>query len=308
LAVLSEIPERWVAVAKSWIARAEAAAPAIDPADAYQLFQTLVGAWPMTLTVEDGAGLAAFETRIAGWQEKALREAKLRSSWAAPNAGYEANARTYLDAVLDPAGATGLTAEIAAFVSEIAGAGAANGLAQTLLRCTVPGVPDTYQGTEFWDLSLVDPDNRRPVDFTSRQASLSTTTPIADLAASWRDGRVKQHVLATALWVRQLRPEIFLDGDYHPLNVIGARAGHVLAFTRRAGDAVAMVAVALRCAEALIGKDAITPPADWWGDTAIQWRDASAPDRPTIAASELFAVLPVALVGPGLDQNCTTTL
>jgi (1->4)-alpha-D-glucan 1-alpha-D-glucosylmutase len=303
LAVLSEIPERWVALAKGWMAQADSAAPAIDPGDAYQLFQTLVGAWPMTLTPDDAAGLADFETRVAGWQEKALREAKLRSSWAAPNADYESKARAYLHALLDPAGATGLALDIAAFVFEIAAAGAANGLVQTLLRCTVPGVPDTYQGTEFWDLSLVDPDNRRPVDFAARQASLSAATPIADLAVSWRDGRVKQYVLATALKARQLRPEIFLDGDYTPLKVVGARAGHVLAFARRGGDASAVVAVALRCADALIGRDAITPPADWWGDTAIRGPNGDGSDGATMAARELFAVLPFALLLPHTSQR-----
>jgi (1->4)-alpha-D-glucan 1-alpha-D-glucosylmutase len=293
LAVLSEIPDRWIGLAKGWIARAEALAPAIDPGDAYALFQTLVGAWPMTLTPGDAPGLEAFKTRVATWQEKALREAKLRSSWAAPNADYEARARAYLHAALDP---TGLAAEIEAFVREIAGAGAANGLVQTLLRCMVPGVPDTYQGTEFWDLSLVDPDNRRAVAFGPRQLSLSEATPIDELAASWRDGRVKQRVLAMALDARRRRPAVFRDGDYVPLTVVGARAGHVLAFARRAGDAC-VAAVALRCAPALIGRDTLTPPADWWGDTAIQWLDA--PEGLTLDARDLFAVVPVALISAG---------
>jgi (1->4)-alpha-D-glucan 1-alpha-D-glucosylmutase len=297
LAVLSELPDRWAALAKRWIARAEATALAIDPGDAYALFQTLVGAWPMTLTPWDAEGLADFETRVAGWQEKALREAKLRSSWAAPNADYEAKARAFLHAALDPAGATGLALEIAAFAAEIASAGAANGLVQTLLRCTVPGVPDTYQGTEFWDLSLVDPDNRRAVDFASRRLALSAATPIDELAASWRDGRVKQQVLAMALDARRRHPAVFRDGDYLPLSVVGARTGHVLAFARRSGDACVVAAVALRCAPALIGRDALTPPADWWSDTAIQWPDA--PEGLTLAARDLFAVLPVALLGAG---------
>jgi (1->4)-alpha-D-glucan 1-alpha-D-glucosylmutase len=313
LAVLSEIPDRWIAVAKGWIAQAEAMAPTIDPGDAYQLFQTLVGAWPMTLDAQDRAALARFETRVAGWQEKALREAKLRSSWASPNADYEADARACLHAVLGP---SGLAAEIAAFVAEIAGAGAANGLVQTLLRCTVPGVPDTYQGTEFWDLSLVDPDNRRPVDFTARQATLPADTSLAGLIENWRDGRLKQRVLTTALHARRLQPLVFSGGDYRALKVVGARAGHVLAFARQAGDAFAIAAVVLRCADALVGREAVTPPGAWWGDTTIQWPGAtpggacvetltSARLDPTRAAetsesgllaSRLFAVLPVALI------------
>jgi len=293
LAVLSEIPDRWIALAKGWIARANAMAPAIDPGDAYQLFQTLVGAWPPTLAPDDESGLAEFEARAAGWQQKALREAKLRSSWASPNAEYEGDARAYLHAALDP---NGLAPDIEAFVSEIARAGAANGLVQTLLRCTVPGVPDTYQGTELWDLSLVDPDNRRPVDFGARRLDLSVSTPIAELAATWRDGRVKQRVLSMALDARRRQGSVFRDGDYLPLAVEGVRAGHVLAYARRAGDACAVVAVALRCAPRLIGRDTLTPPGDWWGDTAIQPPDA--PHGSMLAARDLFADLPVALISP----------
>ena len=323
LAVLSEIPDRWIALAKAWIGRAEAAAPTIDRGDAYQLFQTLVGAWPMTLAPNDAKGLAGFETRVAGWQEKALREAKLRSSWAAPNAEYEAKARAYLGATLDPSHPAGLTKEIAAFVAEIAGAGAANGLVQTLLRCTVPGVPDTYQGTEFWDLSLVDPDNRRPVDFAARQAGLSASAPIADLAQAWRDGRLKQRVLTTALQARRALPALFLEGDYQPLTVVGARKDHVLAFARHAGEAWAIVAAAVRCADGVVGRgDTIVPSADWWGDTAVEWppswrggdvvevltsaslqRGPNSGDKAAganIAAHRLFAVLPVALLASAL--------
>jgi (1->4)-alpha-D-glucan 1-alpha-D-glucosylmutase len=318
LAVLSEIPDRWIATAKDWIARTAAAAPAIDPSDAYPLFQTLVGAWPMALAPEDAAGLAAFEARVAGWQEKALREAKLHSSWSSPNADYEARAKAYLAAVLDPAG---LAAEISAFAGDIAGAGAANGLVQTLLRCTVPGVADTYQGTEFWDLSLVDPDNRRPVDYAARQSSLWASASTAELAAAWREGRVKQRVLASALETRRAWPEVFQSGDYIPLTVVGRRAGHVLAFARRSGATFIVVAAAIRCADAVVGLGAITPKADWWGDTAIQWPSGVTHHRLTdllrpapqtlnadsgfqlddaaVPASKLFALLPVALLGSG---------
>jgi (1->4)-alpha-D-glucan 1-alpha-D-glucosylmutase len=315
LAVLSEIPDRWIALATGWIARAEALTPAIDRGDAYQLFQTLVGAWPMTLAARDVAALADFETRVAGWQQKALREAKLRSSWAAPNAAYEAKARAYLRAVLNP---TGLAADVAAFVHEIAGAGAANGLVQTLLRCTVPGVPDTYQGTEVWDFSLVDPDNRRPVDFATRQAALWADSSLSALAQDWRDGRVKQHVLSTALHARRVQPSVFSDGDYTALKIVGPRSDHVLAFARRAGDAFALVAVALRCADPVLGREGIVPPADWWADTAIPWpgpthtgdivetlSSARLSLDPTgeaeinpfhLLASRLFATAPVALI------------
>jgi (1->4)-alpha-D-glucan 1-alpha-D-glucosylmutase len=314
LAVLSEMPDRWVALATQWMGRAEGFADPLDLGDAYQLFQTLVGVWPVTLEPHDLAGVSALGQRVAGWQEKALREAKLRSSWTTPNPAYEAKARAYLNAVLDCPNRVGLTNDIAAFVAEIAGAGAANGLVQTLLRCTVPGVPDTYQGSEFWDLSLVDPDNRRPVDFSARQKALATASPIADLAAGWRDGRVKQGILAAALRLRRAKPAVFLDGDYTPLSAFGPRAGAVLAFARRAGDDWIVAAVALGCAEATVRTASIVPPADWWRDTQIELppyvkggdiRDMLAsppssldttPEPSRTAANRLFSVLPVALL------------
>src|SRR6478609_5857140 len=143
------------------------------------LYQTLVGAWPLGLSPEDEAGVAAFLDRVGAWQDKALREAKRRTEWAVPNIEYEAACREFIVSSMAPDRPSRLREEIAAFAGRIAPAGAVNGLAQLLLRCAAPGVPDLYQGTEFWDLSLVDPDNRRPVDFAARSEALEAATPPA---------------------------------------------------------------------------------------------------------------------------------
>lgn len=242
LAVLSEISDEWIAAATRW---REMAAPfraenAPSAADELILFQTLVGAWPHDLSPDDAAGCEAFAKRVAGWQEKALREAKLQTDWSAPNEAYETAARGLLDATMSDAGAT-LRADIAAFAERIGPAGAANGLLQALLKLTIPGVPDTYQGTEFWDLTLVDPDNRRPVDYAAREATLEKSEPVASAAGHWRDGAVKQTLLSTVLNERAKRPKLFARGAYTPLPVEGPKADDIIAFARTDGDDIAIV-------------------------------------------------------------------
>ncbi|MFN3389959.1 MAG: malto-oligosyltrehalose synthase, partial [Allosphingosinicella sp.] len=149
LAVLSEIPDEWAARVRRWNDLARPDQAGIHPADAYALYQTLLGAWPQSLGAGDRNGLAAFAARINAWQEKALREAKLRSSWAAPDEAYEGRARAFAEALLDPGRSADFLADLAAFAARCRPAGEANGLVQALLRCTVPGVPDLYQGAEF---------------------------------------------------------------------------------------------------------------------------------------------------------------
>ena len=168
----------------------------------------------------------------------------------------------------------GSSRTLRAFARRIGPAGAVNGLAQTLLKLTVPGVPDIYQGAEFWDLSMVDPDNRRPVDFTRRFAALNAdATPVA-LAACWRDGRVKQAVIRRALALRREVPELFARGEYRPIDVSGPLAAHVVAFLRSRGDAVCIVVVP-RLAARLLGlpdtanETAITIPAAVWRSTTL---------------------------------------
>jgi (1->4)-alpha-D-glucan 1-alpha-D-glucosylmutase len=303
LAVLSEMAEAWIEQARRWSTMNSRLGFAIDPGDEYALYQTLVGVWPLDLAIDDKAGLSALEQRVAGWLEKALREAKLRSSWTAPNETYEKTCRNVLAAVLRPETSGGFLQDLSSFAQRIAPAGAMNGLVQTALRCTVPGVPDLYQGCEFWDFSLVDPDNRRPVDFDARRSALQGSPDPAALAATWRDGGVKQAVIAEALALRRDLPAVFGEGAYLSLDVVGEKAAHAMAFLRQTTNEAVLVAVPLRCAEALLGQDRITPPAAWWGDTQVRtvdlsgWRrEDGAPMGEGVRAADLFERLPTAFI------------
>jgi len=193
----------------------------------------------------------------------------LHSSWSAPNEAYEAACREFLQSLLLSPDALALRQSIGATANRIAPAGALNSLAQTLLRMTVPGVPDLYQGTEFWDFSLVDPDNRRPVDYPARQRALSESTALTELLAQWQDGRIKQALIAQVLMLRNQHPALFSEGRYQPLEVIGEQAAHVMAFARETEDMRAIVVVPRLPAE-LLGT-AQTPfiNAAHWGDTRI---------------------------------------
>jgi malto-oligosyltrehalose synthase len=223
LAVLTSVPEVWMHRQKNWVAQLS---DILDPGDRAMLLQTIVGAWPLDLDLGDPPGRVAFAQRLIGWQEKALREAKLRSDWAQPNERYEKAAR---DLVLELVSKDQpLLTEIFTFIQEIAEAGAVNGLAQAVLKLTAPGMPDLYQGTELWDFSLVDPDNRQPVDFTARRKALGTTS-LATALDAWRDGRIKQFVIHRLLTLRRAEPDLFSAGSYEPID---AGAG-ILAFRRR---------------------------------------------------------------------------
>jgi (1->4)-alpha-D-glucan 1-alpha-D-glucosylmutase len=249
LAVISEVPDAWAAL----LAQCQAmAATQLDPADAIMLYQMIVGAWPPDLDRADGTGCRAFAERLAEWQQKALREAKLRTDWTAPNVSYETTARDFLFSLFAPDGAFPPIAH--SFIDLIAPAGAVNGLAQTVLKMTVPGLPDFFQGTEFWDFSLVDPDNRRPVDYAARLEALAAgAAPVAH-RKTWRDGRVKQAVIHRVLAFRRQHPALFAHGDYSPLPVKGPIAERIVAFTRSLAGSVLIVAVP-RLAHRLLAAD-----------------------------------------------------
>jgi (1->4)-alpha-D-glucan 1-alpha-D-glucosylmutase len=195
-----------------------------------------------------------------------LREAKLVTDWTAPDATYEEAARALLFALMDD---RGFRAAAAALVRRIGPAGAVNGLAQAILKSTVPGVPDFYQGTEFWDCSLVDPDNRRPVDFPARVSALRESAAPADLLGHWRDGRVKQAVIARVLAMRRNDPALFARGSYQRIEAVGPRARHVVAFAR-AWEERAVLVVVPRLALSLLGEAALPlVPADAWQGTTL---------------------------------------
>ena len=261
LAVVSELPDAWREAVLRWHAMAAPHADGVEPGDLYMLFQTLFGAWPDGLAVDDADGLSAFADRLVNWQQKAVREAKLRSSWEAPNEAYEGAAEALVRALLDPAKSRDFLADLQAFLVTTAASARANSLAQVALRYTVPGVPDCYQGTELPDFSLVDPDNRRPVDYALRGQLLADPE---------REGAEKLALIARLLGLRRQHADLFAAGDYRPVPVRGARAGNVLAFTRNHGDATLLAVVALRTAEATAGTDMPAPPAPWWGDTALE--------------------------------------
>ncbi|VCU70762.1 Maltooligosyl trehalose synthase [Pigmentiphaga humi] len=278
LAVLSELSPEWLRLVAGWMRRHDIyrsrEGPRPAAADEYMLYQMLFGAWPLDLQVEDAEGLRALGDRVAEWQTKSLREAKLRSSWVLPADEYEQACHGFLRAVLDPRRNGRTLLELASLAARAGAAGALNGLAQTLLRMTVPGVPDLYQGTELWDFSLVDPDNRRPVDYALRRAMLEDAAHAdpAALVARWRDGGIKQALVRRTLELRRREPDLFRRGDYLPLVVQGDAAGSVLAFARRYRQRLAVV-VMPHCAADLVLAAAASPvphvPAQAWGDTAV---------------------------------------
>ncbi len=270
LAVLSEVSALWREHVTAWLAQVRAIDATIAPDDAYMLLQTLFGAWPEALLPDDATGLARYAERIVGWQEKALREAKLRSSWEDPDEAYEKRCHDLVGVLLDPERSAAFLTDMAGLVDATQRASEANALVQTALRYTVPGVPDLYQGAELADLSLVDPDNRRPVDYAKRQALLTD------------GGSAKLGLIAELLALRKRQPLVFAEGSYVPIGVMGDRADHVLAFERTAGGTTLRVAIVLR--GAALAMDAAGAAGDWWGDTRLATGER---------AADLFVARPV---------------
>jgi (1->4)-alpha-D-glucan 1-alpha-D-glucosylmutase len=312
LAVLSEIADEWGATLRAWstlnaphrraldgkpissVSQDKSDAWAPGPAAEAMLYQTLVGCWPPYLQPDDEAGVKELAERVAQWQLKALREAKLQTNWLAPDEAYEAGCRDFLFDILSPRRRDGFLKELSAFVARIGRAGALNSLQQTVLRLASPGIPDLYQGTELWDFSLVDPDNRRPVDFARREACLAETPP-SEFLPDWRDGRVKLAVVQRVLALRAHLPELLSQSTYLPLTVRGAHASNVIAFARRHGNAWAVV-VASRLAAGLLDDQGDMPLVDpqKWADTAVEMPS-------DLSARALFDWLSPA--APKVDEN-----
>jgi (1->4)-alpha-D-glucan 1-alpha-D-glucosylmutase len=269
LAVLSELSSEWAEQLDRWMRQTTSVRSksrlAVSEGDVAILFQMIVGAWPPMLSVSDHSECAAYAKRLATWQQKALREAKLLTEWTVPNEAYESAAPEFLAAIF----AGPLLPEIEAFAHRISAAGAVNGLSQLLLKLTSPGVPDFYQGTEFWDLSLVDPDNRRPVDFGSRMQAVSTDAHIDDLAKNWEDGRIKQAVIQRSLAFRRASPALFSHGRYLPLAAEGPAAEHVIAFARVHGREAAITVVTRFATRLLPTGGGILIPQAAWGSTRL---------------------------------------
>ncbi|MBW3578131.1 MAG: malto-oligosyltrehalose synthase [Actinobacteria bacterium] len=313
LAVLTEIPDEWAAAVTRWTAsnahhrRDVDGRTAPDRNEEWLLYQALIGMWPLHRDDETDV-----QARVRQFAQKAAREAKVNTSWLDPDERYEGTLLGFVDRVLAD---EEFVADVRRFVGRVALPGAVNSLSQVLLKLVAPGVPDTYQGTELWDWSLVDPDNRRPVDYVHRRRLLDgvrsavAADPVAaadDAREGWRDGRVKLLVVWRALQQRQARPALLRDGTYEPVVASGVHRDRVVAFLRR--DAQEWIAaIAPRCAAA-IGAGG-WPVRGTWGDTVVQLPGTAGArelltgrvltlDDGRLRLADAFAHLPVALISP----------
>ncbi len=328
--VLSEIPLEWLRQVRSWrqlnhdkkTIWDETEAP--TPNDEYLFYQTLVGAWPLGAAAEELP--ASFAERLRGYMLKAIREAKDQTSWNNQNQRYEAAVVHFVDSVVQ---SRDFRQVFLPFQQKVAQLGMLNSLAQTLIKLTVPGVPDIYQGNEFWEFSLVDPDNRRPVDYAVRQQVLRQLHSYKDESGSGAgtrellqnpsDGRIKLYMIWKLLGLRNRHRDLFRDGEYVPLGTLGEHANHVLAFARTGHTESIIVAVPRLCAKLLKGKLPLCPGCDVWQDTRIQlsfggtsfqnlftgelvWARENG-NVSELPAAQLFAHFPVALLIAAKEQN-----
>jgi (1->4)-alpha-D-glucan 1-alpha-D-glucosylmutase len=322
--VLSEIPGEWERSVRRWAALNSRWKVDLDDRrapsrnDEYLIYQTLIGAWPVELDEPpfDPAALGEFAARIQAYLVKAAREAKLATSWANPIREYEDALLQFAGRLLDPESGRLFLAEFLPLQRRVARIGMLNSLVQLALKLTCPGVPDIYQGTELWDLSLVDPDNRRRPDFEFRRRALAAlvsrdapnAASVADLMNNWRDGRIKMHVLVTLLRLRRERSSLFQTGAYRALSAEGPMADRVIAFAREeTGDRV-VVAAGRHLAPFPPSAGASPVQYSWEGtmlrlpakpeadlDDVLTGRRLSA-NAAAVPARELFSILPVAVL------------
>ncbi len=300
MAVLSEMPEqwrrslgRWRTLNRRWKARIEEG-EAPDGNEEYLLYQILLGSWPLELFREmSEEARTDYRERIQQYMAKAMKEAKLNTSWVQPNEQWDGAVAAFIEKILDPSPRNRFLESFLPLAEEVARAGAINALSQVLLKLTSPGVPDIYQGNEIWDFSLVDPDNRRPVDYARRQEMLSClaqATP-EDLLGNWRDGRIKLFLTQRLLTFRRENPELFRDGNYLSLNVSGEFADCCVAFARAAGGKSTVI-----FAPRLSLRVGFPPLGEAWRDTVVQLPEGFGGGRDlfTGATIEAGAILPLA--------------
>ena len=271
--VLSEVPQEWEAALKRWSAWNQSKKRLVnglavpDPNEEYFLYQTLIGAWPLFKNE-----IPEFKARLQDYTIKAAREAKVYTRWIAPKYEHENALTAFTEAILDESEPNEFLADFQKFQARLASYGALNSLSQVLLKIASPGVPDFYQGTELWDFSLVDPDNRRPVDFPQRAQLLNQVKMkakkdpkplIPELLRNWQDGAIKLYITYKALNFRQAHPDLFLLGDYLPLMTTGPRSRQVVAFARRQGNSWAVVAAARLFAKIFPAADSSMNPEVW---------------------------------------------
>ncbi len=314
--VLSELPDEWARLVREWSElnrkqkREISGEEVPDKNREYFLYQTLVGAFPFSQRVDE-----EFLNRIKSYMIKAARESKVHTFWLDPNHEYEEALLDFTEAVLDQTRSGEFLNSFAEFQSRIAHCGVFNSLSQSLIKITSPGLPDFYQGSELWDLNLVNPDNRRPVDFDKRAAYLREikereAEPLAlieDLLAGKEDGRIKLFTIYKALGARNRNRQVFDEGDYIPLKVTGLRSRHVIAFARCRAKSWA-VTIAPRLVASLITTDDLPLGERVWEDTTIllpdnapdTWRhvftDQSLKGNSSFALSEVFRHFPLGLL------------
>ncbi len=328
--VLAEIPERWEGCLLRW-SRLNGPKKvfwkgryAPDRNEEYLLYQTLLGVWP--LAGSPAGEFGEFKKRIKDYLVKALREAKIHSSWLSPDTGYESAVASFVEAILTGGPGNAFLQDFLPFQKTLSVFGMVNSLSQILLKIASPGIPDFFQGTELWDFSLVDPDNRRPVDFAGRQARLASLKKelaysgpesagfLRRLMAQWEEGTVKLHITRQALRCRREHQALFAEGAYLPLACEGQMEEHICAFARVGDGKAVLIAVPRLLAEVRPFKPALPVGAETWGETTLVLPEGlpgdrfknvltggmveaiGTPAKRLLSLAALFSIFPVAMV------------
>lgn len=323
LNVLSEIAPQWEQSLERWRTWNGARKVIVDsiatpaPSEEVLIYQTLLGSWPL-----DSEEAADYGERIAQFALKAMREAKTYSRWTLPNEEHESAVIRFIEAILTPSDDNLFLNDFLSFMERIARHGALNSLSQVLIKITAPGIPDIYQGMELWNLSLVDPDNRRPVNFQKRIDMLAELRKceteqlsllLKEMVREWKDGRIKLYLSDKALDFRREHAPVFLQGEYVPLAATGLKAANICAFARQ-HEGFWCLTAAPRWTTQLVEDGALLPNGSPWEDTALQlppgaperWRNVftgeevnasdSAEGTPALALRNVLDQFPVALL------------
>jgi (1->4)-alpha-D-glucan 1-alpha-D-glucosylmutase len=329
--VLSEMPDEWGREVSRWMRLNRALRPIVDGEpvpdrnDEYRFYQALLGVWPPE--ADDPSRMPdTLVDRLKAYMNKAVKEAKLHSSWINPDEAYEQGVATFIERALAPNHHGKFLAAFLPFQQRIARSGMVNSLAQVVLKIASPGVPDFYQGTDLWEFSLVDPDNRRPVDFARRDAALAECARVAAMPADarapeigalldrWSDGTIKMFITSRALQVRRDDPDLFLEGDYLPLDVESTVPAQLLAFARMHLDGRAAIAIVPHLTLPLVDRDHALPLGDRWKTsrvllptalstlayrdvfTGAELKPVTTAEHSWLFAGQVFERLPVALL------------
>lgn len=276
LNVLSEIPTDWAAALELWSEKNEKYKVVLDDEmvpdanEEYLLYQTILGTWP--LETMDANLHQTYVSRIQKYMEKAVKEAKIHSSWLNPDQEHDQALNLFIYKILEDRPENEFLHELKKFTAKISAWGLLNSLSQTLLKLTSPGIPDIYQGNEIWDFSLVDPDNRRPVDYNKRKNLLNSIleiTDIAELITQPNDGRIKLFITHKILQFRKTHPQVFNEGIYIPLKTLGPLNNHIIAYARVYQSQIA-IAITTRFFSILMKEFHLPVQSDLWKETYLE--------------------------------------